>query len=289
VTEAHYNRGLIQGQAGKNAAARQTFYQVVDRAPSHELAPLAYYQIGRLHLEDHEPDQALSPLRRSLASCNPATRAVVAQTTAAAYLLANNPRAANRTLVEHRLALVQPDHFAATAFLDTLARYRMCTDEKKKRLERNDLLACVLTSREKPTLGPPGGLLLAQAHQEVGLHDLLIQFATKALPGLRGPVSVEMNAILADTYYAKGKRVQAEKLYAGLESDSGRHSTAARLRLAEIAHQEGKPKDCLRWCKKALEKAEPGTRKAALRLMATSYESTGERDKAILCLTGTPP
>ena len=160
---------------------------------------------------------------------------------------------------------------------------------KKKRLEMNDLLVCVLTSREKPPLGAAGLLLVAQAHQEVGLHELLIQFATKSMPDLRGPLSVEMNAILADTYYATGKRVQAGKLYAALESDSGRHSTAARLRLAELAHQEGNPKDCLRWCRKALEKPEPGTRKAALRLMATSYESTGERDKAILCLTGTPP
>ena len=253
------------------------------------MAPLAYYHIGRLHLEDFEPDQALSPLRRALGSCNSATRAVVAQTTAAAYLLANNPRAANRTLVEHRAVLIRPDDFATTAFLDTLARYRMCTDKKKKQLEMNDLLACLLTSREKPLLGPAGLLLLAQAHQEVALHEPLIQFANKSLPSLRGPLSVEMNAILADTYYGTSKRAEAAKLYAALESDPGRHSGTARLRLAEIAHEGRNSAECLKWCRKVLEKPEPGTRKAALRLMASCYESTGERDKAILCLTGTPP
>ena len=289
VTEAHYNRGLIQRQAGKNAVARQTFYQVVDRAPAHELTPLAYYHIGRLHLEDYEPDQALSPLRRALASCDSATKAVIAQTTAAAYLLANNPRAANRTLVENRPVLLEPNCFATTAFLDTLARYRMSTDKKRKQLEMNDLMACLLTSREKPLLGSTGLLLLAQAHQEVALHEPLIEFATKVMPTLRGALSVEMNAILADSCYATGKRTRAAKLYAALETNAGRHSAAAQLRLADIAHQERNPKECLKWGRKALEKAEPGTRKTALRLMASSYESTGERDKAILCLTGTPP
>jgi tetratricopeptide (TPR) repeat protein len=290
LIEAHFNRGLIQRRAGENAAARQSFYRVVDRAPGHELAQLAYNHIGRLHLEDDEPDKALSPLRRALvASRDVPVQPSVALTLACAYLLGNNPRAANRVLVENRALVSQLEYRRAAAFLDTLARYRACTDRKLKQRESADLLTCLLTLHDENFLGPPGLLLLAQSYRDLGMNDRLIAFATKALPRLRGPLAIEMSATLADAYYATDKQAQAAALYARVAAGRGPQAVPARLRLAEIALKSKNSNECLKWCRRLLQ--EPGTTDAGviLRLMAGAYELAGERDKAIRCLSGKVP
>lgn len=290
VTESHYNRAIIQWQAGKTAVARQTFYQVVDGTPAHHLMPLAYSHIGRLHLEENDPDQALSPLRRALvASSSTPSQPMIALTTAAAYLLANNPRAANRTLVENRASVTRSEFLPATTFLDTFARYRMCTDKRQKQRETNDLLTCLLAPRDKNLLGAPGNLLLAQAYLEVGMQEPLIQFATKVMPGLRGPIATEMTMILADACFATGKQDRAGKLYADLAANKSRHSAQARFRLAEVNHKKRNANECLKWSRLVIEDRNPDHRRVTLRRMADAYEWIGDREKAILCLNGTPP
>ena len=241
-------------------------------------------------LDNNEPDQALSPLRRALiASGGTPSQPVIALTTAAAYLLSNNPRAANRTLVEYRTQVRQPDFLAMATFLDTLARFRMCTDKRQKQRETNDLLTCLLTLDDSHSLGSPGLLLVAQAHQEVGMVEPLIPFATKAIPRIRGPLSHEMVAILADACLATGRRQQATKLYMDLASGRNRHAASARFRLAEISHSERNAKECLKWCQLVRKDDNLDNKKAVLRLMANAYEWSGENEKAILCLNGTPP
>ena len=69
VIEALYNRGLTYQLLDDLAPARNSFYQVVDRAPGHELAPLAYLRIGRMYLNEGDPEHAVPPLRRALSSC----------------------------------------------------------------------------------------------------------------------------------------------------------------------------------------------------------------------------
>ena len=290
VAEAYYNRGLLQRRAGENAAARQTFYRVVDRGPGHELAPLAYWHIGRLYLEDNEPEQALSPLRRALlASRGSPVEPAVVLTMATAYLLADNPRAANRTLVQHRALVGRQGFRRAAAFLDTLARYRACTERLAKRREANDLMTCLLALGDGRSLGAPGMVLMARAYHELGLDEPLIPFARKALVGLRGPLAAELSYVLAEAHLAADQRGPAGELYAAVAGGRGRRATAARLRLAELALQERNAPECLKWCRKLLQEKEGTDPTAVLRLMAGAYELTGERDKAIRCLSGQVP
>jgi tetratricopeptide (TPR) repeat protein len=290
VAEALYNRGLVEKRAGQTAAARQSFYAVVDRAPAGELAPLAYFHVGRLHLDDGQPEQALSPLRRAMLSANgAAVQPAAALALAAAHLLGGNPRAANRVILEHRGRLSAPEYLSAATFLDTLARFRAATLPRQKQRETGDLLTCLLTFKDDGLLGPAGVLLRAQAYHDAGMHELLVAFGSKALPELRGPAAVEMAATLADACYALDQRPRAARLYARAADGPTPRAVRARQRLAEIALQQGNAPECLKWCERLLQDGEAVDPREVLRIMAKAYELAGQRDKAIRCLSGKRP
>lgn len=288
---AHYNLGLLHHRAGEREAARQAFYRVVDRAPGHELAPLSYWRIGRLHLEDGDAEQAVSPLRRALVGAPGAPgRAAAAVTMASAYLLTNNPRAANAVLMEHRDAVNHVDYRSAASFLDTLARFRSSTDRHQRQREASDLLTCLLTLSDDRTLGPCGLLLKGQAYQELGMVESMVQLYEKALPWLRGSLAADVSFALAESYYAAERYEAATKLYLSLASGRGAAWVGrVRLRLAAIALHRNKPQDCLKWCREALHGKDRAEAAEVLRLMAGAYEQTGERDKMIRCLAGELP
>ncbi len=296
--EAQYNHGLLLSRRGDRSAARQAFYRVVDRAPAHELTPLAYLRIGRLYLEEGDPQQALSPLRHALRS-GPGSlaHAAAAITLAAAYLLTDNPRAANTILLQHRELVSQEYYRNAAAFLDTLARFRAVTDRRQRQREASDLLAALLTVRGDPLLGPTGLVLMGQAYRELGMQEEMVRVYEKALPDLRGPLASELSLSLAEAWYGRGnsaptadKREAAVNLYKKLAAGGpASEARRARLRLAEIALQEKKPQDCLKSCRELLQEKFGADVPAVLRLMADAYEQTGDRDKAIRCLSGQLP
>jgi tetratricopeptide (TPR) repeat protein len=291
VVEGQYNLGLLRKRQGDRPSARQAFYHVVDRAPAHELAPLAYWRIGCIYLEEGDAEQALSPLRRALRSGpgSPAHGAAVV-TMAAAHLLTDNPRAANAVLLENR-ELVAHEHYRnAAAFLDTLARYQAATERRQRQREAGDLLAALLAVRDDPLLGAGGLALMGQAYQELGMQEEMVRVYEKALPLLRGPLAAELALALADAYRNGDRPEEAVKLYgrviAGGPSGAARR---ARMRLAEIALADKKPQACLKACHELLQEKAGVDVPAVLRLMAGAHEQLGERDKAIRCLEGKLP
>jgi tetratricopeptide (TPR) repeat protein len=291
VIEAHYNHGLLHYRQGDRPGARQAFYRVVDRAPAHELAPLAYWRVGRIYLEEGDPEQALSPLRRALGSGSGSpAHAAAAITVAAAHLLTDNPRAANAILLEHRDLVSRDQYRQAAAFLDTLARFRAVTDSRRRQREASDLLAAVLTIRDDPILGTTGLVLVGHAYRDLGMQEQMIRAYEKALPSLHGPLAAAMSLALAEAYWNADKREAAVNLFNKVVL-SGQASEArrARLRLAEIALAQKKPQDCLKSCRELLQERSGVDVPAVLRLMASAYQQTGERDKAIRCLSGTLP
>ena len=70
---------------------------------------------------------------------------------------------------------------------------------------------------------------------------------------------------------------------------SGGIDSAVVVRLAQIALTEKKPQDCLKCCRELLQEKSTVDVATVLRLMAGAYEQTGERDKAIRCLSGELP
>ena len=63
---------------------------------------------------------------------------------AAAYLLTNNPRAANALLLEYRASILQDPYRRIAIFIDSLARFRTATDRVLAQRDASDLLASLL-------------------------------------------------------------------------------------------------------------------------------------------------
>lgn len=291
VVESYYNLGLLRCRQADRASARQAFYRLVDRAPAHELAPLAYWRVGRLYLEEGEAEQALSPLRRALHSgTGSSALAAAALTMAAAHLLTDNPRAANAILNEHRERINQDSYRNAAAFLDTLARYRAATDRTRRQRESADLLASLLTVHDDPLLGPEGLVLMGQAYGELGMQEEMARVFEKALKKLHGPLASQLTWALAEAYWSANKNEAALRLYQKLIAEGPSNGARrARLRLAEIALAEKKSQECLKSCREMLQEKAGVDIPVVLRLMAQAYEQLGEPDKAIRCLSGQLP
>ncbi len=291
LTEAYYNLGLAQRWLGDARAARNTFYRVADRAPGHELAPLAYFRIGQLHLEDGETELAILPLRRGVSSsAGSPTQPAAALALAEAYLLTDNPRAAGAVLLENRAVVSLPPYRAVAAFLDALARHRGTADRRQAQREAGGLLGAVLAVQDDTALGPAGKLLVGQAYRDLGMAEQMSVFYEHALRGLRGPLAAEMSYILAESLYTADRRDAALQRFAALAgNEKSQWGPRALLRLAEITLQEKRPQDCLTWCRKLLQ--QPGATDAAtiLKLMGKAYEQLGDHPRATRCYMGQLP
>ncbi len=281
VIEASYNLGMTHHRQAEFQAARVAFYNVVDRAPGHELAPLAYLRVGQTCLEEMNLKDAPRPLHRAVASGTGSSALPAAVVhLSAAYLLAGNPRAASAILLEQRSAVLREPYRSTAAFLDSFARFRATTDKKELQREASVLLGAVLGMEQNRVLRPVGRLLLGQAYHELGLDDQMARVFERALPESRGRIAAEMSFALANAWYAE-RHEDALRLLQGLakggEPDwSGR----ARLRLAEIALDEKQPEECLKWCRTLLlDKSQVDPAKV-FRLMGRAYEQTGDHVRA---------
>jgi tetratricopeptide (TPR) repeat protein len=289
--EGGYNLGMVRNRQGQTAAARTAFYFVVDRSPNHELAPLAYLQIGRTYLLEGDADRAVTPLRRALAAGpKSSTHAAAALTLAAAYLLKGEPRLANVILGDSRDAISQEPYWPTAVFLDAYSRYLTPGNRRAPAREASDVLAALWGLPQERVLGPVGALLIGRAYRDLGLTDEMVAVYEKARKSAKGPIAAEMAYAVAEDLFARDQRPAAARLYAALvKTETGRWAGPAEMRLAEIALQENRPDDSLKWCRKTLREKQPVDRGALLTLMGQAYEQTGDHLKAARCFAGEVP
>lgn len=288
--EANYNLAVAQARLGERSAARNSFYWVGDRAPGHELAPLAYLKIGRTYLDDDDPVGATRPLRRAMtAAPGSETLAAAAVTLAAACLLTDNPRAARAALREARGALDAEPFHSPAAFLDALARYRLLPESRRGSRQSGELLAALLAARDTNLLGPTGARLVGRAYRDLGMAEEMAATYEKALRGLDGPVALAMTADLAEHLYRTGRRREARERFELVASRPGGDSFQARLRLAEITLQDHEADDCLRRCRALLKDYPAADLTPVLQVMGKAFAQKGDHDKAAQCFAGKVP
>ncbi len=291
LTEAYFNLGIVRERLDEGEAARAAYYQVVDRAPAHELAPVAYVKIGRSYLDQGEYEQAISPLRRAVAAAAGTTSqpaAVLAL--AAAYLLTGNPRAANAVLVEFREVTALEPFRATTAFLDALAHYRTAVDRLQIKREASGVLAALLATPEESVLGPAGLLLMGQAYGELGFGDRMARSYQRALPQARGSLAGELTCLTADALAANNQRAAAVKMLEPLAAQEGKPwSARATFRLAEFALEDKRPDDCLQQCARLQRLKSEDEPLPYLKLMGQAYVQLGNSRQAARCFGGLWP
>jgi tetratricopeptide (TPR) repeat protein len=291
LVEAQFNLALVRDRQGELATARAAYYRVVDLAPAHELAPLAYYQVGRLHLDEADPQRALTPLRRALAvSPGSATEPAAAVALAAVHLLTDNPRVASAVLAEYRQAVARAPFRQTAAFLGALASLRSAGHSSEAKREGADLLTSLLGLGDGPLLGPMGRLLVGQAFHELGMDDPAVESYRKGLAESRGPLAEYLTFTLAESHFSAGTPAAARKLYSGLAAkETSSWNPSSRLRLAEIDLQERKPRDSVARCRKLLEDWKGWKELEIYKVMGQAFTQMGDHRRAAACFAGRVP
>jgi len=289
---AAYNLGLAQTRLGHPAEARQALFRLVDQAPAHELTPLAYWQIGRLFLEeDNDALRAIAPLRRAVAtSLGSAAQPAAAVLLALAYIEENNPRAAIALLLQYREAVTASPYCEAAGFLNAYARYRSAADAQERERQAGDLLAAMLLLHDPTPLGSAGQLVLGRAYHDLGMVDQTARLYQAILPGLHGPVAAEMAYNLADALEQSEHHDDAVRAWTSLATSGTSHwHRLARFRLAELAFDRGQTAVCLDHCRQLLRAPELNELPTILRLMGRAYEAQGKHTEAARCFAGELP
>lgn len=289
---ANYNLGLAQAHLGHLADARQAFFRVVDQGPGHELAPLAYWHIGRLFLEeDNNAVRAIAPLRRALAtSAGSAVQPAAALLLSLAYIEQDNARAAIAMLKQYHEPLAAPPYQEPAAFLDAYAVYESAADRQGREGASGNLLTAMLSLHDPSTLGSAGPLLLGRAYRELGLLDRMAAVYQAALPKITGPRADEMAYSIADALDQSDQHDRAVQGWTALaKTGDGKWNRLAKFRLAQAAFETAQQGVCLDYCRELLRQPDLSELPTILRLMGRAYSAQGKYAEASRCFAGELP
>jgi tetratricopeptide (TPR) repeat protein len=291
AVEGFYNLGLTHLRRGRLREARAAFYQVIDRAPGHEMTALAYLRIGRSHLEADEPAEALPPLRRALGiAAGSSTEPAAAVTLAATWLLTGKAAEAGSLIYDTRHLFGDDPYARCASFLAALARFRLAKEPNRAQREASDLLATLLLLDDPSAVRPVGELLMGQAYQELGLGERMALVYERALPGSRGPLAARLAYTLGDYYFAREEYTPATRRLTPLAPSAyDPWASLAQQRLAEIALARHKPQECLDWCWQLLREGRQSDQADTLRVMGRAFDRLGEYRQAARCYGGEWP
>lgn len=281
---AHYNLGLAYYRLGSRGLARDAFYRVVDEAVGNELTELASWWIGRLHLDDMAPGEAVRPFRQALAA-SPPTSAAAALGLAATHLMGNDPQAAHAVIREHRQAISQSPFTPTAAFLDAYTRCTLAGDKGDGAAMR-DLIASLPALDIMPVLGHAGTYLQGQACRRLNLGEMMVQLYDEPLGDLKGPLAWEMANENAEWLFQSGRLAEAKSRFESIAAlPLPELANRARVRLAWITLQQGRIEECLIYSDRLLKDL-PEHRREILTLMAEAYRAKGDYARAAEAMAG---
>jgi tetratricopeptide (TPR) repeat protein len=288
AAQAAYNLGLTHLRTGDRAKAREQFMGVVDRDPGGKWAGLAYWWIGRSHLDADEPAAAIKAFEQAIAAApTAASGPAAALGTCLANFRQGEYADGLAALKPFKARLREPDLKPTAALLDSYGRYRLA-ERPKRTGESEDLLYAVMNVSDESLLGPAQTYFLGLACREFAFGPRMRTLFEKAVPEFRGPLAVRMVSHLADDYLEAGDRAKArEWLLVAAAADRGTVGQKARMHLAEMALAMGRPADALGYAREAL--IDGADKAQALRLMGQAYEGRKDFARAAKCFAGEVP
>jgi tetratricopeptide (TPR) repeat protein len=221
----------------------------------------------------------------------PQTQALASVYLGMAHLMRGNPRDATESLFADKPHLIDGPVKNASAFVTSLARFRLLNGTMQEREATFLYRALVAIEEDAEWLGPTGQLLIGQALLSLGLGDKMFEHYQKALDKNILPVGIahEMRFAMAENLLRERKPQDAELLLMDLSlNGEGAIQAKSRMRLAEIALNNNRPEDCLSACRDLFATTSPD-KQALLRLAGRAYEQLGQNALAAECYRGRLP
>jgi tetratricopeptide (TPR) repeat protein len=281
---AAYNLGLHELRQGNTASAREHVMEVLDRAPGTAWADLAWWWVGRSHLDGGNAAAARAPLERALAARTKAVASAAALGLCLCDLFAGDDSAARAVLEHHRIEPSE-QHAAVAEMFEWLLRHRASPSEGRKEL----FLHAAHEADEGRKLGPAAVYLVGLAYREMGRPDRMVALYDAAAETTHGPIASWMTFDAADRFYKLDARYEARQRYLAVTvSDPEGLGPTAELRVAELAARDGRGEECIRRCLRAAGR--PGVDGSKLlAVLGRGYELQRDYRRAAECFAGRLP
>jgi tetratricopeptide (TPR) repeat protein len=287
VPEAWFNIGKLRLQQGDLEQALTAFHRAVDSMPGHPLEAAAYLYVGRIHLETGNFRNGVMPLIRGLSLAEGTElEGTAALLLASAYHLLENPTRANTVLIDHRPALHGPATRDPAAFLAGLIRFQNTREPRIKNREGGTLIASLTNLKPNEQFGKHWWYLAIVASQETGMIPQAHALFARCLDQTYPfPLQDRMRSVML-----------AGGLFAG--EDDGSPETTDREILAQARLMQAaaafRNEDFLLTLELTrglleIENLPDEHRREALGLMGRVYQLQGDHRLAIRCFTGLVP
>ena len=291
---AAFNLAKCYLRNGQYDEAEQAMLRGVDHTHSTlDTRIAAYMQLGRLRLETGNIKAALSTLVRGLSqSRGHKSEGDISILLASAYLLADNPQAANSILMERRTLYRSAEQKGTTAFLSSYCRLRRAADPARIARETRAVVSSLAYFRPGRMYGKHWYLLAAAAYEDMGLRDSAISTHIAALNDqLPEFILAHCTVQLAELYLAEADYEKAKTLLSAMPEISNeklRHR--ALMCQAELATRMEQFDSAISFASTiARESTDEAITRAALKLLGQSYEKKQNFRAAVYCYAGMVP
>jgi tetratricopeptide (TPR) repeat protein len=294
VSDAAFNLAKCQLALKQPEDARKSFLSAVDSSGGNSDVRLAaYLYAGRLQIELGKNEDAITTLMYALSlSDRTEMEPQAAMILATAYLLAKNPQGASSVLAERRDALHDESLRDASAFLSSLSRFRAAVLPDRKEREGRSVVEAMAHLHPEKQFGAHWCLLMADAADELGLTQQSTDGYLQVLQMQPAkPLRDQALLKLASRFQADRRLEDAHLLLTAVTpEDSQEFSQVARLRNAEVAIDQGKPRVAIEFCRELLNRrSTPELRRETLRVMGRAYERLRNHRAAVYCFAGMVP
>jgi len=287
---AGYNLAQLHLRNNDITQARAAFYNVIHRAPGHELALKSQIRLGLLFLEEEKSQHALSPLRTACVlgmKSGYQPFAVLALTTC--HLKMGEFNNARLILATNRECLAKDPYNKLAIFLDAYAQFQHAKLSDSTRRESAELLNSLWNQADLQILGPTGYYLYAQSYTELGFYDEAEKMLRQGAQNPHTPLidCIEFN--LAQLIVSKQHYKEARELYTKIADRSPGYRKQAGHQLASLDLLEGRLSDCVQRCSQLWKDAPVADPIGLLKIWGAAHERLGDLQKASICYSGKAP
>ncbi|VTT97874.1 hypothetical protein : : TPR_6 [Gemmataceae bacterium] len=281
---AAYNLALNELRGSNFGQARGRFLEVIDRGPTTRWACLAWWWIGRSHLDTGDTSAARRVFRTVSAGRHRAAADAAALGACACELLDGNDAEA-RALVRERRAGVAEAAVSVWNLFERHMQYRVGASESR----RENLARAVLAADEGRGLGYAGVFLAGAAYRDAGHADRMAALFEQAAGATRGPLAARMSFHAAAWHDEHGRPDRARQRYLVVAAtDPEGLGPRAELRVAQLAADGGAGGECVARCRRLLDR--PGVDRAeVLATLGRGYEALRRYRQAAECFAGHVP
>jgi tetratricopeptide (TPR) repeat protein len=300
LAKLFFNQAKLQRLLNNDADARKLLFMAIDQTVNANLEACGYCLLSSSLLKTLDTDSTVTAARRAIAtSVDPRQTRWAVLNLARAYLMANNPFAANDALFRSRDAFLKIDsknNLAArqrvvASLLGSYARFRGVNDQRRIKTARNRLMSSIAMLDDASFESFSDCYVAARAYQELGFEDKALEkmLLSLARPDV-GQWQPQLTFELGQLQERSGNPDDAIKTYQLLTQNNDRWRTLSLERLIKLYADTGQIDKCIAYCK-TLWSADltDEQKRTTLIVLGNAFQKQGEHHSAALCFAGILP